>query len=112
MSSFRVNIRLVFAHPEDFWCGESGQGAVARELNQAGEADALGDLVTLRLRALIVPEDRGAQDVPTPIEQDEAVHLPSEANSGNVWLMLLIEHSTDRLDNAVPPVRRILLAPE
>ena len=70
------------------------------------EADALLDLGALGRRALVVPEDRGAQHPVVLVERDEAVHLAGEADRGR----LDAEVGQRGLGRA-PPVLRILLRP-
>src|SRR5439155_3547823 len=52
------DLRLVATHPEQLRRGEAGQRAVARQLEQPLAANRLLDLLALRARALVVPEDR------------------------------------------------------
>ena len=56
-----VGVGLVVAKPDDLRGGEAGERSVARELDQAFEADARLDRLALGSRALVVPEDRRAQ---------------------------------------------------
>ena len=56
------DLRLVAAQPEQLRGGEARQRAVAGQRDQPLEPDALLDLGALRRRALVVPQDRGAED--------------------------------------------------
>ena len=56
----RVVVRLVLAQPQQLRRGEAGQRAVAGQLDEPVEADALLDLRALGGGALVVPEDRRA----------------------------------------------------
>ena len=71
----RVDIRLVAPQPKDFRRGETGQGTVAGQLNQALQADSSFDFRALRAGALIVPEHRRAQHSVVIVQTDQAVHL-------------------------------------
>ena len=75
-----VRIGLVAPQPEQLRRGESRQGAVARQLDQASQPDARLDLGALRRSALVVPEDRGPDHVAVRVEADEPVHLPRQAD--------------------------------
>ncbi len=69
----------MLTHPEELGEGEVGERGVAGQLDEALEADRLGEPVALRLGALIAPDQRGAEDLPLGIEHDTAVHLAGEA---------------------------------
>ena len=56
-----VDLGLVLGQPQQLGRGEPGQRAVAGQLHEALEADAPLDLLALRLRAPVVPQDRGPQ---------------------------------------------------
>ena len=72
----RVHIGLVTAQPEELRRGESGERAVAGQLDQPLEPDPGLDLGALGGGPLVVPEDRGPQHALLGVEHDEAVHLP------------------------------------
>ncbi len=57
-------------------------------------------------RALVVPEDRRAEDVAALVEADEAVHLSREADAGGVHA-----EPRERCLARAPPVLGILLRP-
>ena len=70
-------------------------------------ADALLDLVALRLRAPVVPEDRRAQRAVVVVERDEPVHLARQADAQRAVGLALLEHLARR----APPVVGVLLEP-
>src|SRR5215813_6444195 len=74
-----VHLGLVPAQPEELRRREAGQRPVPGERDQTLEPDPLLDLRTLRGRALVVPQDRGAEHLPLLVEAHEAVHLAREA---------------------------------
>jgi hypothetical protein len=102
----RVDVRLVSAQPEQLRRGEARERPVAGERDEPLEADALLDLRALGPRALVVPEDGGAEDFAALVEADEAVHLPREPDALGVHA----EASERRLGRS-PPIRGILLRP-
>ena len=77
-----VHVRLVVPQPEELRRREPRERAVARQLDQPREADALLDLRALGGGALVVPEDRGPQHAVGRVERDEPVHLAGEADRG------------------------------
>ena len=99
-----VDVRLVPAEPEELRRGEARERAVARQLDQPVEPDALLDLGALRARALVVPEDRRPQHFEAAVERDEAVHLARQPDRP---LGEPREHGLRR----APPVGGILLGP-
>ena len=104
-----VVLGLVVAHPQDLRRGEAGQRAVAGQRDQPFEPDRLLDLGALRLGSLVVPEDRGADDLVCVVERHEAVHLTGQSDArGSAGLVF--EAFEDRLGGA-PPVLRVLLRP-
>ncbi len=74
------HVRFVVAHPQDLGSGESGQGVVARDGDELLLTDTFPNLVTLRLCSLIVPQDRGAKDLPRVVEEHQSMHLAGETN--------------------------------
>jgi len=102
-----VDLGLVLGQPQQLGRGEPGQRSVAGQLHEPIEADALLDLLTLRLRAPVVPQDRGAQRTASRVERDEPVHLAREPDAGGVGGVELLED----LRRPAPPVLGILLAP-
>ena len=82
--------------------------------DQLGAADPALDLLTLRPRALVVPQDRRPQHLAGIVEQHQAVHLPGQANpddrlGGDAGGG---EQLADRPPRRAPPEGRILLRPE
>ena len=84
-----------------------GQRAIAGPRDQLLEPDPLLDLGALRRRAAVVPEDRRADHVTAGVEHDEAVHLPGQADAGDV----VDAERGERLLARAPPVGRVLLGP-
>ncbi len=80
----RPDLGLVAAHPGELRRREPGQRVVAGDRDEPRLADRLADLVALGGRALVVPQDRRAQDLAGGVEQDEAVHLAREAHALDV----------------------------
>ena len=76
-----VDLRLVLLHPEDFRRSETSKRVVAGDAYQFAFAQPGADFVTLAGRALVVPEDRGAQDFPRCVQQHQPVHLAGQAHA-------------------------------
>jgi hypothetical protein len=112
--SLRVDLRLVLLHPHDLRRCEARQRAVARQRDQPLAANARGDVVALGLRPLVVPQDRRAQHRAGSILKHQPVHLPGQADGGDLVARSAAfrQHSADAGRDAVPPVCRILLAPQ
>ena len=104
MTDSAVQLRLVPAQPQQLRRGEPGQCAVAGQLDEPGEADALLDLRALGGGALVVPQDRGAQHALLGVEDDEPVHLPRQTDRP------FGQPAQDAFGGA-PPVLRLLLRP-
>ena len=70
----------------------------------------LGDRLTLRRRPLVVPEERGPDDVIRLVEKDRAVHLARETEADDVASDVGCNLG-DRAPGSLPPVFRPLLGP-
>src|SRR5690606_35343005 len=93
---------------------EAGEGVVAGDLYQPLLSDPAADLVTFLFGALVVPQDRRAHHLARIVEQHRAVHLAGQPDGG--YLVggdtRLVESLADGPDRRVPPVSRVLLAPQ
>ena len=71
------------------------------------------NLVALRRRALVAPDNRRAQDVPCFIQHDQTVHLTADAHRNDVLLIHtgLRQHAADGVHRRMIPVLRLLLRP-
>ena len=102
----RVDVGLVAPQPEQLRRRESGQRAIAGQLDQPVEPDALLDLGALRRRALVVPEDRRPQHALRLVEARRARASAREADRPTRRRQL-----RERRLRGAPPVLRILLGP-
>ena len=81
-----------------------------RAAAQAGKpARRRGDRLALFDGALVVPQDRAADDLMSRIERDHAVHLPGKADPANFIAVQLSAHLFNRRTAALPPVLGVLL---
>ena len=114
MGDPRPHLRLVLADPEQLRRREAGQRVVAGDLDQPLRPDRLADRVAFRGRALVVPQDGGAQHRVGGVQDDGPVHLSGEPNPLDLLRPrpCLAEHGPNRCHRAGPPVARILLAPQ
>ena len=103
----RVDVRLVPAQPEQLRRREAGERAVAGQLDQALQADALLDLRALGAGALVVPEDRRPQHASSAPSATRPCIWP-EKPSGSPSLPA--ELGERRLARP-PPVLGVLLGP-
>src|SRR5690606_27679026 len=95
--------------------GEAGERRVGDHLDELfAAAGAFFDFFALRASTLIVPEERSANDSVLFVEEDRAVHLAGEADAFDVGRLQLraFHDGADGADRGLPPVFRILLAPE
>jgi hypothetical protein len=76
----RVYVGFVLGEPEKLGCREACQGTIATQLDQAVSPDSSLDLLTLPLRATVVPKDGGSQRAVVAPEHDQAVHLAGETD--------------------------------
>jgi hypothetical protein len=74
----------VVAHPDDLGRGEAGQHRVGGLGDKSFQADGLRDVIALLLRALVAPQNRGAQRLAALVEQDQAVHLARKPDARNL----------------------------
>ena len=113
MAALGVDFRLMIAHPENFRGGEARQRGIGGDLDQPLRAHALGDLVALRLCALIAPNDGGAQHLALLVQHDQTVHLARNAQRNDLRRVhgAFAQHRADGGDRRVPPIGRILLRP-
>ncbi len=109
----RPDLGLVAPDPEELGSGEPRERVVPGDRDQPLRAHDLADQVAFLGRPLVVPEDRGAEDVTGSIQHHGAVHLAGESHrrdlvAGDPGIR---QRGTDRFDRRVPPQRRILFAP-
>ena len=106
-------LRLVFADPQEFREREIRQRRIAGQLDEAFEADGAIELFRLRFRPLITPDERGANDFVVFIEQDGAVHLAGETDSGDGTGIEAgkLQRFANGQSGRAPPVARVLLRP-
>jgi len=110
------DLGLVVAHPEQLGEREVGQRGIGGELDEFftacfAAAELLMQPVALRLRALVAPDERGAQHAAILAEHDGAVHLASEADGINFYAGHLGERLANGLLRGAPPVVGVLLGP-
>jgi hypothetical protein len=103
----RVDVGLVLREPQQLGRGEARERAVAGQLHEPREADPRLDLVALRLRAPVVPQDRRPQRAIGAVERDEPVHLARQPDTRGARGVELLQH----LGSAAPPVLGVLFAP-
>jgi hypothetical protein len=101
---------LFVSKPDDLWCLEAGERGVARDRDQSFFADGPCDPVALRLRALIVPQQRGPYHPVGAVEEDGAVHLARERDTSHLAPRFGGDLCQDYF-RALPPVFRLLLGP-
>ena len=65
----------------------------------------------LLLRPPIVPENGGAEYRAILVQGHQAVHLPARADAPHLGSIVALQKRGNALQNRVPPVLRILLAP-
>src|SRR5712691_12825799 len=108
-----VHFRLIVAHPEELRRGKPREGRVRDKLNQLFSADLGSDPIALRLAPLVAPDERRTEDGVRLVEQHYAVHLPGEADDGNVraFEASLLERSPNSAQGRLPPVLGVLLGP-
>ena len=99
-----VRLGLVPAKPQELRRREARQRPVAGQRDQPVEADEPFDLCALRSRALVVPEDRRADDTVVGIQRDQAVHLARQADRP-------VRQPRQAGLRGAPPVVGILLGP-
>ena len=106
-------LRLTFAHPEKFGQRKVGQRRIAGEANQRVAAENVFQFAALGLAALVAPDDGLAHDLVRGVEKNRAVHLPGEADTGDVFRAQIgrVQNVTDGKSAGSPPVLRILLSP-
>ena len=108
-----VNFGFVFPYPEDFRGGETGHGWITAQRKQPVGPDAAVHFCALLDGALVIPEDGRAQDVTSFIEEDEAMHLPGEADGTDSFSgdASFLQGFADGCNDALPPRFGLLLGP-
>jgi hypothetical protein len=109
-----VDFRFIFAHPENFWGGEAGEGGVGDEVDELCAAAGFGfDLSALGGGALVVPKQCGAEGFGSVAEEDAAVHLAGEADGGNVggFDLRFFQDGFGGGAGGLPPVFGVLFRP-
>ena len=102
-------LRLVFAHPEELWGSETGEGNIRRQCREAFPTDFFIKIVHLLCRSAVIPENRRADHIALCIQGDEAVHLAAHADSGNLRRIKAAQQLRHTGRDGIPPVRRVLL---
>ena len=114
LPAFLVVPRLMLPEPEDFGCSEAGKGGVGDHLDECGASAGLFfDLGALSGGALVVPEERGAEDFAGGIEEDRTVHLAGEADGadGGGFSPGFSEHGASGAGGGLIPLLGTLLGP-
>ncbi len=63
MGGFLVEIRLVVSNPQDLGGGEPGERVIAGDRDESFPAQSLSNLLTFGAGPLVVPQDRGTEDL-------------------------------------------------
>src|SRR5690349_18165033 len=105
---------FIFFDPKNFRRGESRQSDIAGDMNELLFANRLMDLITLTLRALIIPKDRGTKNVPLFVEQDKPMHLTRQADRFDSFSAdaCFFQNRADTHSHRFPPLLRILFGPQ
>ena len=113
MTDARPVLRFVFADPEKSGECEIGEGRIAGELNDAGEAKDFFKFPRLSFSALITPNDGRANDVARGVQQNRAVHLTGEADTRHVLgrCVCLLHRFFNRCATGAPPIEWVLFGP-
>jgi len=104
-------LRLVLFHPQQLRRGEAGERDVRGQLRELFPANVLVEPIRLIRRAPVVPQDRGAEHVVIFIQRDQTVHLPADADAGDLRGVVPVQQRREPLRDGVPPVRGRLLRP-
>lgn len=106
-------VRFVLADPQNFREREVGQRGIARELNQALQAERARKIVRLFFRANIAPNQRRPNDISLFVKQNCAMHLAGEADAGEVFAgeVRTRKRFANRNAGGAPPVFGLLFRP-
>ena len=107
----REVLRLVLPHPQNFGRGEARKCDVRRIFRELIPADFFVQVIRLRLRAAVVPQDGGADDGILRIEHDKPVHLAAGADAAHSGNVLPGEQLFHAALYARKPVLGVLFAP-
>jgi hypothetical protein len=69
------HVGLVTPDPQQLRCREARERVVAGHREQALASDERPDLIAFGFGSLIVPQDRGPQDIAGGVQRHEPVHL-------------------------------------
>ena len=108
------NLGFVFLHPQDLGRRKTGQGIVTGKLDQSPASNPLPDLVALRSRALIVPQDGRPQNLSGFIQHHQSVHLAGQPDRSNGFQggIPLCKHFLYAGFDPLPPFFRVLFGPQ
>ena len=115
MRQFGKILRLMVAHPQNFGGGVAGRWNVIDPLAHARfTTSALHILRTFCGGTSVIPQHGPPNNVAVAIEWRQSVHLAAQANAGDVAAahISLRQHLFDRLNRTLPPIFRLLLAPQ
>ncbi len=113
MGHFLVDLGLMLPYPDDLGGSKARQDGVSRQLQDPLGPYLVGDPVTLRASALVIPHDARPQNRAIFVQKDQTMHLPGEANARHLVGIgfALSQHPPDALHSGLPPVFWILLRP-
>ena len=111
MAAFRIDLRLMIAHPENFGRSTASQRGVCCDFDQTLCADFFGNFRALRSGSLVAPDDGTAQDLAVFIEHDKTVHLSGQADALDILGRNagLLHDGADGPERRIAPVSRFLL---
>ena len=107
----REDLPLVLPHPHEFGRGEPGKGDVAREAGKLAFAHNAVQVLSLRLRPAVVPQNGGADEISLLIQRDKPVHLPRRGYAAHERPILPFQQLSQAGERFDVPHLRVLLAP-
>ena len=102
---------LILFHPEDLRRGKSGERNIRSVLRQLLFADHIIQIIAFLCGSAIVPEDGRADHLILLIQNDQSMHLSSEANACHLALVRIFQKLPDALHSLFIPVLRLLFRP-
>ncbi len=106
-------LRLNLANPEKLCQGEIGERRIAGKSNQRVATELILEFAALRLAALVAPDDGTTHDFIVGVEQNRAMHLARESDTGDIVCAQTgrVESLANGRSAGSPPVLGILIGP-
>ena len=104
-------LRLIFLDPKHLGGGKAGKGDIGGEGRELFFCDDIVEVVHLLSGSAVVPEDGRTNHIIIFVQDHQAVHLATAADTGNILAVKAFQQLGDTLHYRLMPILGRLLAP-